>query len=163
MDELEAKLSELLVATSDYGDEELPKELSGVLRVLRQQLNMDVVFVSKIAEGRRTFVAVDAAPGQEVIQPGMSDPVEQSWCHNIVQGRLPELIMDSKPFIESGRAPSTPFEIGTHLSVPVVLPNGAVYGTLCTFAFHVEKKVSEEDVWRLRRFARLISDLLRPA
>ncbi|MBA3772507.1 MAG: GAF domain-containing protein [Ramlibacter sp.] len=85
-------------------------------------------------------MAVDAAPGHDVLQPGMSDPVEQSWCHHIVQGRLPELIRDAGPLIESRQAPYTPLQIGTHLSVPVMRPDGSVYGTLCTFAFHVTRR-----------------------
>lgn len=161
MDDLESQLSQLLVATSDYGDDDLPESLHEFLRVLREQLKMDVVFVSKIAEGRRTFMAVDAGPGHDIIKPGMSDPVEQSWCHNIVQGRLPELIRDGKPYIESGQAPFTPLEIGTHLSVPVRRPDGSVYGTLCTFAFHVDDRVSQEDIQRLRNAAKLISGRLR--
>lgn len=76
MDELEAKLAELLVATSDYGDDGLPESLPNFLQVLREQLKMDVVFVSKLAEGRRTFMAVDASPGRDIIKVGMFDPVE---------------------------------------------------------------------------------------
>ena len=78
--------------------------------------------------------------GREVIKAGMFDPVEQSWCHLIVQGRLPELIRDGKALIEARQAPFTPLEIGTHLSVPIVLPDGEPYGTLCTFAFHVDER-----------------------
>lgn len=159
-DELEAQLEQLLVATSDYGDEDLPQALGEVLRILRERVKMDVVFVSKIAHGRRTFMAVNAVAGREIIQPGMSDPVEQSWCHNIVQGRLPELIKDGAPYITSGQAPYTPLEIGTHLSVPVVLRDGTVYGTLCTFAFHVNNGVSEADVQHLRSTAELIANRL---
>ncbi len=163
MDELERSLIELSVGTSDYGDDGLPTSLLAVLGALRRQFQMDVVFVSKMADGQRTFMAVDAAPGRDVIAPGMSDPVEASWCHNIVQGRLPELIRDGKPLIASGEAPYTPLEIGTHLSVPVVRPNGSVYGTLCMFAFHVDEKVTDSDVARLRNAATIIAGRLNSA
>lgn len=160
MDELERSLAQLAVATSDYGDDGVPGGLQNVLRVLREQLDMDVVFVSKIAGGDRTFMAVDSAPGKDIIRPGMSDPVEQSWCHNIVQGRLPELIRDGKPLIESGAAPFTALQIGTHLSVPVIRADGSVYGTLCTFALHVDERVDESDVARLRNVAKVIATRL---
>jgi GAF domain-containing protein len=160
MDELERSLAALSVGTSEYADDDLPASLSHVLRSLRERFGMDVVFVAKIADGQRTFMAVDSAPGRDIVRPGMSDPVEQSWCHNIVQGRLPELIRDGKKLVESGHAPYTPLEIGTHLSVPVVLPDGSVYGTLCTFAFHVDQKVSAADVERLREAARTIGTRL---
>lgn len=156
MDDLEARLAELLVATSDYHDNDLPESLQDFLRVLREHLNMDIVFVSKIADGRRTFMAVDSKPEADVIKVGMSDPVEQSWCHNIVLGRLPELIRDGKVLIASGEVPYTPLAIGTHLSVPILMPDGKTYGTLCTFAFHVDNAVSSKDIRRLRNAAQLI-------
>lgn len=122
---------------------------------------MDVVFVAKFSDGRREFVAVDTEPSHEVIKVGMSDPIEQSWCHNIVQGRLPELIRDGRPLIARGEAPYTPLEIGTHVSVAVIRPDGSVYGTLCTFAFHVDRNVDHAVVERLRTIARLIAQRLR--
>lgn len=160
MDDLDTKLAELLVATSDYSDDGLPASLHQALRALREHLHMDVVFVSQFAGGQRKFVAVDAAPGHDVVRPGMADPLEVSWCHNIVQGRLPELIRDGVPLIKSGQAPFTPLQIGTHLSVPVVMPDGKVFGTLCTFSFHVEDRVSEADVARLRNVAKMLATRL---
>ncbi len=160
MDNLERMLEQLLVATGEYGDDGVPASLLHVLKAVREQLGMDVVFVSKIEDGRRTFMAVDNAPGHDIIKPGMSDPVEKSWCHHIVQGRLPELIRDAGPLIESGQVPYTPLEIGTHLSVPVMRSDGSVYGTLCTFAFHVDNQVSNSDVARLRNVAKLIATRL---
>ena len=157
MDELEKQLQDLLGATSDYQDEALPEALHQMLKVLREQIAMDVVFVAQIADGRRSFVAVDSAPGRDLIRPGMSDPVEQSWCHHIVDGRLPMLIRDGRPLVESGQVPQPPFEIGTYLSVPVVLANGSVYGTLCAFSFQVDEEASESDVTHLKAVARLVS------
>jgi len=155
-DKLEQQLQDLLVATSDYRDEALPEALHHVLKVVRDHIAMDVVFVSQIAEGQRSFVAVDADPAHDVIRPGMSDPVEQSWCHHIVEGRLPMLIPDGKPLIASGQAPYTPLEIGTHLSVPVVLEDGSVYGTVCAFSFRVHEGAGQADVTRLKAVARLV-------
>ncbi|MDP3699947.1 MAG: GAF domain-containing protein [Hylemonella sp.] len=161
MDDWEKKLSEISVATSDYADDELPEVLGSLLHSIRESLNMDVVFVSKFADGHRKFVAADSAPDHDFIRPGMSDPLEQSWCHRIVQGRLPELIRDGKMLIARGQVPFTPLEIGTHLSVPVVLPDGSVYGTLCTFAFFVDNQIDQHDVERLRETSKLIARRLR--
>lgn len=154
------RLTTLTVATSEHGNAELPGSLVPLLRALRQQFGMDIVFVSRFADRRRTIVAVDAAPGHEEIRPGMSDPIEQSWCHHIVQGRLPELIRDGRVLVASGRAPATSFDIGTHLSVPVVLPDGTVYGTLCTIAFRVHPSVSTTDLASMRIAASVIASRL---
>lgn len=153
MDELE----NLLVATSDYSDEGLHESLAQALGHLRETLDMDVVFVAKIADGRREFRAVQSAPGIDLVRPGRSDPVEQSWCHMIVDGRLPELIPDASALMATGQLPYTPLQIGTHLSVPVVMADGKVYGTLCCFALSVKPDVLQKDVDRLRQLASMLA------
>ena len=161
-DALVAKAEGLLVATADYGDAALDRSVQQVLAVLRAKMRMDVVFVSKFEDGKRVFKLVDSAPGGEVVRPGDSDPVEQSWCHHIVNERLPQFIKDAAPMRASGAAPATPLGIGTHLSVPVVLKDGKVFGTLCAFAFHVDDDITLQDVWRLRAVADVIARRIEP-
>jgi GAF domain-containing protein len=161
-DSLVAQAEGLLVATADHGDAALDGCVQQVLSVLRTRMRMDVVFVSKFEGGRRTFKLVDAGPGGEAIRPGVSDPLEQSWCHHIVNERLPQFIKDAAPLRASGAAPATLLDIGTHLSVPVTLGNGKVYGTLCAFAFHVDDDITLQDVWRLRAVADVIARRIDP-
>jgi len=163
-DDLDVKVSELLVATSDATDAELPGEVSEVLRLLRERLDMDVVFVSQISHGRRTFKVVESRPEFTIVQAGMSDPVEESWCQRVVEGRLPEVMVDARPFVAAGEAPDPGFEIGTHLSTPVRLADGSVYGTLCCFSGPPTKKAgaAEMDINRLRYTASLLAAKLKP-
>ncbi|QJW84158.1 GAF domain-containing protein [Ramlibacter terrae] len=158
-DDLDIHVAELLVATSDGADPELPPEVAEVLRLLRERLGMDVAFVSQIAEGRRTFKVVDSRPDFTVIQAGMSDPVEESWCRGIIEGRLPELIEDAAPFVASKRVPDPGIPIGTHLSTPVRLSDGSVYGTLCCFSRTVQ---AGADIKRLQYTASLLAAKLVP-
>jgi hypothetical protein len=152
----------LRVATADHGDAALDANVHKVLSVLRSKMNMDVVFVSKFENGQRAFKLVDTAPGRDIIRAGEGHPLEDSWCHHILAGRLPQLIKDGVPFVEAGMAPASGAGIRTHLSVPIVLKDGTVYGTLCTFAFHVEQGVSLHDIWRLRAAADLIAGRIQP-
>ena len=161
-DPLVAQAAGLMVATADYGDAALDQRVQEVLALLRTKMRMDVVFVSKFEDGGRKFMLVATAPGGEVIRAGQSDPVEQSWCHHIVNGRLPQFIKDAGPLRASGEVPATSLDIGTHLSVPVVLKDGKVFGTLCAFAFHVDDDISLQDVWRLRAVADLIARRIDP-
>jgi len=48
-----------------------------------------------------------------------------------------------------------PFPIGTHISTPVVLDSGEVYGTLCCFSFHPKDRPNPEDLTRLQLSAQL--------
>lgn len=159
-DDLDVRICELLVATSDGADPELPASVPEVLRLLRTRLGMDVAFVSQIAGGRRTFMAVDSAPGAPVLPVGGSDPVEESWCQRVVEGRLPEQVVDAAPYVASGLVPDPGIAIGTHLSTPVRLADGTVYGTLCCFSLGVHP---EADMDRLRYTAGLLASRLQPA
>ena len=156
-DDLDVTISELLVATSDTADPDLPAAVPQVLKLLRTHLNMDVAFVSQITEGRRTIKAADSTADFSAVQPGMSDPAEESWCQWVIEGRLPEVIKDAKPLVASGQAPNPGFPIGTHLSMPVRLPGGKVYGTLCCFSRDVQADV---DIGRLRYTADLLASRL---
>lgn len=158
-DDLDVKITELLVATSDSADPELPAAVPEVLKLLRTRLDMDVAFVSQIADARRTIKAVDSAPGFAPVQAGASDPVEESWCQRVVEGRLPERIADASAYIVSGKAPDPGFPIGTHLSTPVRLSDGAIYGTLCCFSRSVH---ADADIDRLRYTAKLLASRLAP-
>ncbi|WCM94099.1 GAF domain-containing protein [Acidovorax sp. NCPPB 2350] len=153
-DDLDVRISELLVATSDSADPELPMAVSEVLKLLRTRLGMDVAFVSQIADDRRTIKAVDSGPDFAPLAVGMSDPVEESWCQRVVEGRLPERMEDAAAYVASGQAPDPGFPIGTHLSTPVRLSGGAVYGTLCCFSRGIH---AEADIDRLRYTASLLA------
>ena len=158
-DDLDVRITELLVATSDSADPDLPAAVPEVLKLLRTRLGMDVAFVSQIADDRRTIKAVDSVPGFAPVQAGASDPVEDSWCQRVVEGRLPERIADASPYIVSGKAPDPGFPIGTHLSTPVRLSDGAIYGTLCCFSRSVH---ADADIDRLRYTAKLLASRLAP-
>lgn len=158
--DIDVRVSELLVATSDAVEPLVHPNVSEALAIFRQHLNMDVVFVSQFQDGRRTFRVVESKPGNTLLQVGQSDPVEESWCQHVVSGRLPQFMADAAPFIERGDAPTPPFPIGTHLSTPILLGDGSVYGTLCCFSQVVEKKVGESDLHRLRTVARLLAEKL---
>ncbi|MGE0496814.1 MAG: GAF domain-containing protein [Ramlibacter sp.] len=154
LDDLKVDISELLVATPDGADELIDGAVPEVLRLLREHMQMDVVFVSEFTNGRRVFRHVDSAPGQAVIEAGQSDPLEQSWCQRVVDGRLPQLIHDAT-FLPAGAAPASPLRIGAHLSTPVVLRDGSVYGTLCCFSFTGNPDLSQRDLKKLQYTARL--------
>lgn len=153
--DLDVTISELLIATSDSADPELPAAVPEVLRLIRAKLNMDVAFVSEITDGTRTFKAMDCVPGfTPHLEAGMSGPAEASWCQHVVEGRLPEVMQDAAPFVASGQAPDPGFPIGTHLSTPVRRADGSVYGTLCCFSRGVR---ADTDIELLRRTAHVLA------
>jgi GAF domain-containing protein len=157
-DDIDVRIAELLVATSDAADPLLHPKVAEALRLLRERMGMDVVFVSQFEQGRRIFRVVDSAPDKTVVKVGESDPLEESWCQHVVEGRLPQLVKDARPHVLAGTVPEPGIEIGTHLSVPVRMGNGRVYGTLCCFSQHVQPAVGDMDLRRLQIVAQLLAD-----
>lgn len=156
-DEFDTQVADMLVATPNGADPLVSPVVQEVLRMLRDKLGMDVVFVSQFSEGRRTLRLVDTRARPGPVRAGDSDPLEQSWCQRVVDGRLPQFIADAQPFVADGSAPDPGFPIGTHISTPVSLRGGAVFGTLCCFSFTQVAAANEEDLRRLQYTARLLA------
>jgi hypothetical protein len=157
--DLNVKVSELLVATADSSDELIDRAVTEVLGLLRERLSMDVVFVSEFVNGQRVFRYVDARPGNRVLAAGACDPLEVSWCQRVVDGRLPQLIpkVNDLPSAVKADLPRLPFDIGTHLSTPILLNDGRIYGTLCCFSFGINESVQERDLKNLKWVAMLVA------
>lgn len=131
--------------------------LDRVLQVIRSHLGMDVAFVSEFTGDRRIFRHVDASPGAP-LQVGDSHPLEDSYCQRVVDGRLPELIPDTSAVPEAMALPvTTAVPVGAHLSVPIRLRDGSVYGTFCAFSFSPDHSLNERDLDMMRAFADLAS------
>jgi EAL domain-containing protein (putative c-di-GMP-specific phosphodiesterase class I) len=128
-----------------------------VLRIIRKQLAMDVAFVSRFRAEDRVFEHVDAddvAP----IHVGQAIPLDEGYCLKVVRGELPQLIPDTAVVPAAMAIPAThAIPIGSHLSVPVLLEEGEVYGTLCCFSHRSNADLGERDLGMLRAFAEVIA------
>lgn len=153
---LEVRISELLVATADSYDPSLDKRITEVLLMLRKQLRMDVVFVSEFVDGERVFRFVNG--GEPLgLHAGAAAPLEESYCQRVVQGRMPELVPDARVLVAKGDLPEVGIEVGAHLSTPVVLADGSVYGTVCCFSQEAKPDLQASALACLRQCARLVA------
>jgi EAL domain-containing protein (putative c-di-GMP-specific phosphodiesterase class I) len=126
------------------------------LRAIRTHLGMDVAFVSEFTGGRRVFRRVDAAPGRCPVREGEAGPLEDSYCQRVVDGRLPELIHDAAEVPAAAELPVTSaLPVGAHLSVPIRLADGRVYGTFCCFSAQPDHTLTDRDLAMMRIFADL--------
>ena len=154
--DLHVTISELMVATADQSDDMLDRAITDVLKTLRDRMNMDVVFCSEFVDGRRVFRQVATSGVRQTVSVGDSDELEQSWCQRVVDGRLPRFIADARADpVASALMDQLPFSIGTHISTPIVLKNGEVYGTLCSFSFSPQDNPNPEDLKTLELTAKL--------
>lgn len=129
------------------------------LRAVRSHLGMDVAFISEFAEGRRIFRCVDSRLQRQLLREGDGNPLEESYCQRVVDGRLPELIKDAGAIPAALELPVTKaLPVGAHLSVPLRLSDGTIYGTFCCFSLKPDYSLGERDLSIMRFFAELAAD-----
>lgn len=130
--------------------------LQDMLRAIREHLGMDVAFVSEFTAGRRVFRLVDSTYPNQPVKVNGSDPLEESYCQRIVDGRLPELITDASLVPAAMELPVTAaLPVGAHLSIPIRLADGSIYGTFCCFSFKPDITLTGRDLALMRVFADL--------
>lgn len=133
--------------------------LHSILRAAREHFALDVAFISRFRDGRRFFVSVDASTTE--IQVGASDPLEDSYCARVVDGRLPQLMGDARDNAEARSLPGTQaLDVRTHLGVAIRLPGGGLYGTFCCFGSTPSHDLDEGTLRAMNAFAQLAAEAL---
>lgn len=155
--------STLRITTSRGGPDATDRTVGSLLRLLRNDLQMDVAFVAEFIDGQRVFRYVDTLPDRRLIEPGQSHALEESLCQRIVDGRAPALINDVVALQRIGALPVLPAPITSHIGVPVRLQDGQVYGTLCCFSLGATTAHGELALKRLQMSAEIVARLLDEA
>lgn len=134
-----------------------------MLTAIRSHLNMDVAFASNVTDTETIIRYVDACE-HAPFGAGDAFPVDDGYCKRILDGRLPPLIHDASTIPEAARLPCTKeMPIGAHISVPLILSDGSVYGTFCCFSFQPDHSFTERDVAMMRAFADLAAGQIETA
>lgn len=130
--------------------------MQGLLKTIRKHLGMDVAFLSKFMHGRRVFRCVDSSCGNHPVKAGGSDLLEESYCQRIVDGRLPQLMVDASLNPVALELPvTTTLPVGAHISVPIKFSDGRIYGTFCCFSHEANHTLTERDLGVMYVFADL--------
>ncbi len=145
-------------ATANAANPDVLEHLTFLLAQVRQALGMDIVFVSRLSESERIFEIVSAEGESKDIVPGGSDPLLETYCHQVAQGRLPAVICDTAANAEvSALAITQRLNIRAYLSAPVVLANGQVFGTVCCISHQPRPDLMEADAKALRAVAEAVA------
>ncbi|MCQ4257542.1 hypothetical protein [Stutzerimonas stutzeri] len=93
--------------------------LCEALHSVRVHLGMDVAFVAEFADGLRVFRYVDGNNQSMAICAGDSDPLCDTYCERVLDGRLPQLIPDTSQLPSAVALPITAsLSIGAYIGVP---------------------------------------------
>ena len=140
------------------GDVAVPEgrsQIDAILDAVRHHLGMEIAFASRFVGQRREFTHV-VADIPLPLGPGDSEPLEDTFCHHILEGRLPALIHDAADHPLAMTLPIAPaLPVGAHMNVPLTLKDGSVYGTFCCLSRTPDRSLNERDLSTLRAFADL--------
>lgn len=142
----------------DPGAASIARNVDRMLSAVRTHLHMDVAFVSEFNGRDRVFRHVSCACEPALIRPGDTGPLDESYCLHVVEGRIPRMIPDTSavPLLASIAA-TRELPIGAHISVPIRLADGRVYGTFCCFSFEPRLALDERDQQMMEAFAELLA------
>jgi EAL domain-containing protein (putative c-di-GMP-specific phosphodiesterase class I) len=140
------------------GPPEGRSQIDAILDAVRQHLGMEIAFASRFVGDRRELTHI-RADFPLPAAPGDSEPLEQTACHHILEGRLPQLMHDAHDYPLAMTVPIVPaLPVRAHLNVPLLLKDGSVYGTFCCLSRTPDHTLTQRDVSILRAFADLASE-----
>lgn len=144
-------------------DGRIGRSADAVLHAARLHLGMDVGFIVEfLNDGTRIFRYVDCEAADRCpVHQGDIVPLVEGYCQRVIDGELPQLIADTSRVPAAMELPATRrVPIGAHLSVPIRLEDGRVYGTFCCFSFRPDPTLNERDLGMMQALAQLVAQLL---
>jgi EAL domain-containing protein (putative c-di-GMP-specific phosphodiesterase class I) len=128
--------------------------ITRALRSVRKHLGMEVAYVSEFIDNRTVFRQVDAPGLEHLIKVGDSHSLDDVYCRHILAGRLPNLMPDTAAVPLAASMPITDaVPIRKHISVPLQLDDGEVYGMFCCLGPQADPSLNERDLQTMRVFA----------
>ena len=153
------KATSRLTALSDVASERTPEPVGRALEVAREELGMEVAFVSEFTDQRMVFRRLVGEAASFGWEEGESVPLDDTFCRLLLEGRLPNAIPDAQAdgrvrFLEiTGRA-----GIGSYVGAPIRFSDGTLYGTFCLLSHSPDPSLAERDGRFVRVLARLVAE-----
>jgi GAF domain-containing protein len=128
-----------------------------VLELARTETAMDVAVLGEIRNGRETARLLAGDAQSFGLELGWSMAVEDSYCQRLLEGRLPNIVPDTRAN-EHVRdlAVTRAARIGAYIGVPLSTLNARLY-ILCCLAHEQRPSLSRRDVVLLRGLGETIA------
>lgn len=124
-----------LGATSRRGtdsDDDAPSPvIRRLLATTRSVLGMDVTYLSRLHDGEQTYRFVDAVAGAQAPPEDLTVDATAGYCLQMLDGTIDASVPDLQADPRLAGHPANAFGFGAYCGVPVHLPDGTLYGTLC--------------------------------
>ena len=130
-----------------------------VLASAREQLGMDVAFVSQVIEGQIAFRSLEGDAESFHFSEGASSPLVDSFCRRVIEGRIPYVVPDVSQDEEIRNLGMTRVsDIGSYVGVPLQFSDGRLFGTVCCMSHLPSSELRKRDAGFMGVIARLIAE-----
>jgi GAF domain-containing protein len=130
----------------------------GALRFLADYVGWDVWLVTQLVDDRQVVLIADPSG---LIRPGTELPWERSFCRQMIEGNAPRLATVTAAVPAYAHRSTGPMrDVAAYVGVPLVRADGAVFGTLCGFAFRAKPRSAARELAVVEAAARMLSTLM---
>ncbi|MEM9426583.1 MAG: EAL domain-containing protein [Pseudomonadota bacterium] len=132
------------------------------LEAVRTHLNMPIAYLSRFEGDEMEFRNVSSPDVSTVVKKGDYFPLSEAYCSRIANGTLPNLIRDTAdlPLCQEIDATQA-LPIRSHVSLPVTLDDGSLYGMFCCLSPEPNHSLNERDLAVMSAFANLATRQVR--
>lgn len=134
-----------------------PAFLARLVAAAREHLDADIGFLCEFEGDTKVVRKVDGDVHGRKLSEGARFELDRTYCRRLTRGELPSVVQDGRndPRVRDLEI-TRDLDIGTYIGVPVTLPDGSLYGTLCCISHEVDRSVHERDV----KFMRVLGTLI---
>lgn len=125
-----------------------------VVDLVRLHLEMDVAWLGELTDEEQIFHAVSGHAFD--FEPGRVTPREETICSRLVAGLVPEIIPDTRQEAAVAQLPGVLDGVASYVGVPVWLPGGELFGTLCAAGSEPLEGLSERATGLLHVLAAIL-------
>jgi EAL domain-containing protein (putative c-di-GMP-specific phosphodiesterase class I) len=126
---------DLSVLEFDPSRADAQRRILEMLAVAREFNGADVAYVGEFQEQRQVLRWISGDSASFGFQVGVGIPLAQTYCSELVAGRLPSVIRSARI---DGRTKELAFtdraSVGSYVGAPIRLPDGTLFGTMCTLS-----------------------------
>jgi PAS domain S-box-containing protein len=127
-----------------------------VVDLVRLHLEMDVAWLGELTEDEQIFHAV--AGHAFDFEPGRVTPRDETICSRLIARVVPEVIPDTRQVAAVAQLPGVLEGVASYVGVPVWLPGGELFGTLCAAGSEPTESLSDHNTGLLHVLAAILGD-----
>jgi putative nucleotidyltransferase with HDIG domain len=152
---------ERLAELAEVASQCTPEIVERALAAVREELGMDVAFVSEFTEQHMVFRDLVGDAESFGWREGDSIPLDDTFCRLLMAEHPPNLIPDAqkdarvKDLEVTGAA-----RIGSYAGIPIRFSDGRLYGTLCALSHSPNASLRDRDAQFMRVLARMVAEHL---